>query len=207
MTSTYRVATGSLLALLVAMSLTVGATAQSPDPDAELTDPKGAPPGDVFPSAVEISGIMGVEVELLGVEGGLSQAWEGSDFTPDSVRSAEMAIYMSPGDEGSRHAVLIDIVRFASAADALEQTREFVFDETTLPGAFETGLAADLIATMSFTRDGTGFVFIQLVTGPDAFSATALVEGGPAPEVQGEAIAELILERLAHEPPAASGSS
>lgn len=207
MTRIYRAATGSLLALVVAMSLTVGAQAQSPDPGAELSDPAGAPSGDVFPSAGEVGEIMGLEVELLGVEGGLSQAWEGSDFAPDSLRSAEMAIYMSPGEEGSRHAVLIDIVRFASAAEALEQTRELMFGEEAPPGAFETELAADLVATMSFTSDGTGGVFIYVVAGSDAFSVTALVEGGPAPEVQGDAIAELVLGRLASEPPAASGSS
>jgi hypothetical protein len=154
---------------------------------------------ELFPSALEVGEAIGVEVELQSVEGGLSQAWEGSDFAPGTVRSSQLAVYMSPGEEGSRRAAIIDIVRFTSAAEAMEQAGDRYSDYEALPSAFETDLAADAVATMSFDSDGNGGVFIYVLAGSDAFSVTALVEGGPAPIAEAEAIAEIVLVRLSSE--------
>lgn len=194
--------TVGLFALVTTIGLGGSVLAQSPTPTGDPDAPAVAPGADLFPSAVEISEILGGELELLGVDRGLSQAWEGSDFAPETVRSIQMAMYRSPEavDEGQLKAVIIDVVRFEGADEALSQARELMFGEDPVPTDFESGLTGDLAITTSFTHEGLGGTFVFVVSGPDAFSVSAMAMNEEPPETAGEAIAQLIQDRLASEP-------
>lgn len=187
-----------LCAVLATISLADHALAQSPSPSVEPSESLAAPATDLFPSADEVSEILGLELVLAGVGGGLSQAWEGSGFGPTTVPSGQMALYDSAesDDEGPLAAVIVDILVFENGDDALAHTRDTMFGEDPVPLGFESGLDADLVATMSFRHEGAGGVFMVLVEGAVVFSITALVRDAPEPETEGTAIARLILERL-----------
>ena len=193
-----------LCALLATISLGGNLVAQSPTPSvapSSLVETVGA---DLFPTAEEVSDIFGVDLELLGIGGGLSQAWESSDFDSEML-SAQMAMYSSAQEEGEGPltVVIIDIVVFESADDALLHTRDTMFGDEPPPPGFETELAGEFVVPISFVHDGAGAAIIILVKGPVAFAVTALATDEPEPEIESEAIAQLILDRLAGEQTAA----
>ncbi len=66
-----------------------------------------------------------------------------------------------------------------------------------------TELAGKFVVPISFVHDGAGAAIIILVNGPVAFAVTALATDEPEPETESEAIAQLILDRLAGEQTAA----
>jgi hypothetical protein len=192
-----------LCALVATVGLGGSLLAQAPSPSLEPSTVVEAADADLFPSAEEVSEILGVEVESLGVHDGLSQAWEGSDFYSDSLPSAQMATYTSPQgeDEGPLTGVVIDIVRFESGDDALRHTKDTMFgDDVVAKLDFETDLGGDLVATMSWAADdGVGGSVIVLVTGPVAIVVVALASDAPEMEAESEAIVGLILDRLSGE--------
>ena len=172
--------------------------AQSPAPSASPIDPMEIDDTALFPSADQISQVLGVSVQSQGVQSGLSQAWEGSDFDAGTLPSAHMAVYASPpDDEGQLTGVVIDIIRFQSVDEAVTNVEDTVFgDDEVLPG-FETELEGDFLASMSgATDDGMGVSVIFMVTGPVAVSVTAVATDVPEMEAESEAIVELVLDRL-----------
>lgn len=172
--------------------------AHSPAPSASPTKPMEIDDTALFPSADQISEVLGVSVESQGVQSGLSQAWEGSDFDPETLPSAHMAVYASPpDDDGQLTGVVIDIIRFESVDEAVTNVEDTMFgDDEVLPG-FETELDGDFLATISgATDDAMGVSVIFMVTGPVAVSVTAVATDVPEMEAESEAIVGLILDRL-----------
>ena len=191
-------------ALLAVLSLGGSVLAQSPSPALEPTPSAEIVGADLFPSADEVREIFGVDLSLLGLGDGLSQAWEGSDFDSETQR-AQMAMYTSAQEEGAGPltAVIIDVVVFESAEGALLHTGDLMFgDEAVVPG-FQTELDGDLVWTTSFTHEDAGGAVIILVSGPLALTVTALAVDEPEPETEAEAIAQLVLDRVSGEPSAA----
>ncbi|MEX1335996.1 MAG: hypothetical protein AB1Z66_11915 [Candidatus Limnocylindrales bacterium] len=199
-----RALASGLCALLATVNLGGNLLAQPPTSSAEPSPSSETEGVHLFPSAEEVSDIFGVDLTLLGIGGGLSQAWEGSDFDSEAL-SAQMAMYASAReqDEGPRTAVIIDIVVFESADDALMHTKDTLFGDDPIPPGFETESAGDFVVPMSFTHEGAAIAIVFHVTGPVAFSVTALAEDAPEPKAERDAIAQLILDRLVGEPSAA----
>ena len=155
---------------------------------------------DPFPTAEEISDILGVDVEARGVEDGLSQIWEGTLLDLQTL-TAQLQIYASPTDEpqGPFIGVTIDIVRFGSADDAMRHVDDVVndaVDDLVQPG-FATDLTGDFVATASFESDqGFGGSFIFLRDGPVVVVVTAAATDATEMEAVSEAVVALVLSRL-----------
>jgi len=186
-----------LSALMATIGLGGSLLAQSPSPTVEPSTLVESAVLDPFPSAEEISEILGVDVEARGIEDGLSQIWEGTDIDLQTLPSAQLQVYFSPtdGPQDSLTAVIIDVAHFDSVDDAAQHVDDVVFADG-LPG-FETDLPGDYAATASFqTDDGFGGSYIFLREGPVVVAVTAMAAGTTEMEAVSEAVVALVLSRL-----------
>ncbi len=87
-----RVMVACLSALVATIGLGGGLLAQSPSPPVEPSALVETAVLDPFPTAEEISDILGVDVEARGVEDGLSQIWEGTILDLQTLPSAQLQI-------------------------------------------------------------------------------------------------------------------
>ena len=189
-----------LSALMTVIGLGGSLLAQSPSPPVEPRTLVETAVLDPFPTAEEISDILGVDVEARGIEDGLSQIWEGTILDWQTLPSAQLQIYASPTDEvqGPSAGVIIDIARFGSADDAMRHVDDVVDDvvDDGQPG-FATDLTGDFVATASFeSDDGFGGSFMFLREGPVVVAVTAMATGTTEMEVVSEAVVALVLSRL-----------
>ena len=197
MRTSHRTALASVIALIVTLGLGSGALGQAASPAAEPTDPGEAGVPDVFPSAEEISAVLGAEVEARGVQAGLSQLWEGSAVDTEALPGAQLAMYASPAADGQERftGVIIDVAHFESVDHAVQHV-----DGVVLGGAppdFETEVAGDFVTTLSFASDDdTGGSVIILRRGPVAVAVTVAATGATEMEAASEAIVQLVLDRL-----------
>ena len=158
-------------------------------PGTELPDP--------FPTAEEVSDILGIEVEARGIQDGLSQIWEGADLDWQSMPAAHMQMYVSrqDGPDGPLAGVIIDVARFESVDDAVSKVDDVRSAEG--PTGFETELRGDYVATASFeSDDGFGGSYIFLREGPVAVVATVFASDTSEMEAASETIVGLVLSRL-----------
>jgi hypothetical protein len=192
-----RVMAACLSALMATIGLGGSVLAQSASPSAEPSALVETAVLDPFPSAEEISEILGVDVEARGIEDGLSQIWEGTSIDLQALPSAQLQIYRSPTDEpqGSLTGIIIDVAHFDSVDDAVQHVDDDVLDG--YPPGFETDLSGDYVATASFeTDDGFGGSFMFLREGPVVVAVTAMATGTTEMEAVSEAVVALVLSRL-----------
>jgi hypothetical protein len=195
-----RVMVAGLCALMAMVGLGGSLLAQSPSPPVESSTVVETAVVDPFPTAEEISDILGVDVEARGIEEGLSQIWEGTILDWQTLPSAQLQIYASSTDEpqGPSAGVIIDIAHFGSADDAMRHVDDVVDDvvDDGQPG-FATDLTGDFVATASFeSDDGFGGSFMFLREGPVVVVATMFAAGATEMEVASEAVVALVLSRL-----------
>jgi hypothetical protein len=180
-TRAWRVMVAGLCALVATIGLGGSLLAQSPSPSVEPSTLVETAVLDPFPTAEEISDILGVDVEARGIEDGLSQIWEGTILDWQTLPSAQLQIYASSTDEpqGPSAGVIIDIAHFGSADDAMRHVDDVVDDlvddlvDDGQPG-FATDLTGDFVATASFeSDDGFGGSFMFLREGPVVVAVTA----------------------------------
>ena len=192
-----RVMVACLSALVAMIGLGGSLLAQSPSPSAEPSALVETAVLDPFPSAEEMSEILGVGVEARGIEEGLSQIWEGTDIDVQTLPSAQLQVYFSPtdGPQDSMTAVIIDVAHFGSVDDAAQHVDDVVFEDG-LPG-FEADLTGDYVDAASFeTDDGFGGSYIFLREGPVVVAVTAMAAGTTEMEAVSEAVVAFVLGRL-----------
>jgi hypothetical protein len=191
-----RVMVAGLSALMAMIGLSGSLLAQSPSPPVEPSTLVETAVLDPFPTAEEISDILGVDVEARGIEDGLSQIWEGTILDWQALPSAQLQIYFSPTEEpqGPSAGVIIDVAHFGSVDDAMRHVDDVVDDGQ--PG-FATDLTGDYVATASFeTDDGIGGSFMFFREGPVVVAVTAMATGTTEMEAISEAVVALVLSRL-----------
>ena len=187
-----------LFACIAAIGVSDSRLAQSPYPPGASSAPVGAGP-QVFPSAEEISEVLGVDVEARGIQDGLSQLWEGTDIDVDALVSARTQSYAAPQAETQDPltGVLIDVAHFQGLDEAAQHGDDVAAAVTNgLPG-FATDLSGDLVATGSFTSDeGFGGSIIVVRDGLVVVVVTTFATGADEMEAVSEAVVGLVLRRL-----------
>jgi hypothetical protein len=192
-----RVMVACLSAAMATIGLGGSLLAQSPSPLVEPSTLVETVVLDPFPSAEEISDILGVHVEARGIEDGLSQIWEGTIIDWQSLPSAQLQFYFSPTDEPQvpLTGAIIDVAHFGSVEDAVQSVDDVVFVDG--PPGFVTDLPGDYVATASFeSDDGFGGSYIFLREGPVVVAVTVIAAGTTEMEAISEAVGALVLGRL-----------
>jgi hypothetical protein len=176
-----------------------GGTVITPSPTGQ--PPRAIAPAhlpSLFPTATDVGEALGLEVEAMGVQADMSQAWEHIDITPGALVAKHVQGYRwPPGGTGGAPAdaiagVLIDIDLFRSPVDGAAYGVKVA---ATVSGtAFSTGLSADRVTTGSWTSDqGFGGSTIAVQAGSIVVLVTAFRTGATELEAAAEEIAALIL--------------
>ena len=109
-----------LLGALVATATGGGALAQEPSPEPESSVMVDAGVPSPFPTAEEVSEVLGVEVGIRGIEPGLSQLWEGIEFDWQELLTAIIGTYLAPPlGTGPLAGATIDVAEFETEEDAV----------------------------------------------------------------------------------------
>ncbi len=159
----------------------------------------------LFPTAAEVGEALGLEVEAMGVQADMSQAWEHIDVAPGTLVAKHVQGYRwPPGGTGGTSddamaGVLIDIVMFRNSVDGAAYGGKVA---ATVSGtAFSTGLSADLVTTGSWTSDqGFGGSTLAVQAGSIVVLVTAFKTGAAELAAAVEEIAALILARIDGQP-------
>jgi hypothetical protein len=192
-----RVIAACLSASMVTIVLGGSLLAQSPSASVEPSTAVQTAVPDPFPSAEEISDILGVDVEARGIQDSLSQIWEGTNIDWQALPSAQLQFYFPSVDESQAPVagVIIDVAHFGSVDDAVQHVDDAVFDANS--PSFETELSGDYVTTASFeSDDGFGGSFMFIREGPVVVSVMAMATGATEMEAVTEAVVALVLSRL-----------
>ena len=187
--------------LLGALAVTAtggGALAQEPSPEPESSVMVDAGVPSPFPTAEEVSEVLGVEVGIRGIEPGLSQLWEGIEFDWQELPTAMIGTYVAPplGTGEPLAGATIDVAEFETEEDAvLHADDKFA----GYPEGFETDLDGDYVLTQTFPSDDFDGSFIVFREGPLIVVVTAVSFDGTVMEAASEAIVELVLSKLGDE--------
>ena len=170
--------------------IVLAADADDPPPTAHES---GAMSG--FPTAAEVSEVLGVEVGIRGIEPGLSQLWEGIEFDWQELPSAYIGMYSAPPFETEEPlmGVVIDVAEFATVDDAIRHADGKFADYRE---GFETKLSGDYVLTHTFPSGDFDGSFIVLRDGLVIVVVTAMSFDGTVMEAASEEIVELVLRRL-----------
>ena len=184
-----------LLAAVAAIGAGGGALAQSPStqPGPSVSPDAGVP--SPFPTAEEVSEVLGTEVGIRSIEPGLSQLWEGIEFDWTELPRAMLGVYVAPpyGTGESIAGAMIDVAEFETADDAVRHADDKFAD---YPEGFETDLDGDYVLTHTFASDDVDGSFIVFREGPLIVLVTAMSFDGTVMETASEAILELVLGKL-----------
>lgn len=184
-----------LLAAVAAIGAGGGALAQSPStqPDPSASPDAGVP--SPFPTAEEVSGVLGVEVGIRGIEPGLSQLWEGIEFDWQELPTAMIGIYVAPplGTGDPVAGATIDVAEFETVDEAVRHADDKFAD---YPEGFETDLGGDYVLTQTFQSDDFGGSFIVFREGPVIVVVTVASFDGTVMEAASELLVELVLAKL-----------
>lgn len=186
----------SLAVCLAVAGAISAASGQSLSPIPSPTAPADA--DGFFPSAAEVAGVLGVEVEATGIREDLGQWWEGTDLDPAVVERARMQSYRSPAVDSAETwaGVIVEVVRFRGEADAAGHDTAIAAITAPLD-TFETGLASDLVAAGSWASDeGFGGSIVVVREGPVVVVVIATRSGVEEMEGTGQALAAIVLDRL-----------
>ncbi len=184
-----------LLGALAATAAGSGALAQEPDPEPEPSVLVDAEVPSPFPTAEEVSGVLGHEVGIRGVEPGLSQLWEGIEFDWQELPRAMIGIYVAPpyGAGEPLAGVTIDVAEFVTVEDAVRHADDKFAD---YPKGFETDLDGDYVLTQTFPSDDFDASFIVYREDTLIVVVTAVSFDGTVMEAASEATVELVLSKL-----------
>lgn len=179
-----------------------GGTVITPSPTGQ--PPRSIAPADLpslFPTATEVGEALGLEVEAMGVQADMSQAWEHIDITPGALVAKHVQAYRwppggtggAPDDAGAGFVIDIDLFRNPVDGAAYGERVGAIVEGT----AFSTGLSADRVTTGSWTSDqGFGGSSIAVQAGSIVVLVTAFRTGATELEAAAEEIAALILARI-----------
>ncbi len=187
------------LLLVVAVALAIAGCSADAGRASRSIAPADVP--SLFPTAAEVGDALGLEVEAMGVQADMSQAWEHIDIAPGALVAKHVQVYGWPpgGSDGTPDdataGVLIDIDLFRSPVDGAAYGEKVA---ATVSGtAFSTGLSADRVTTGSWTSDqGFGGSTIAVQAGSIVVLVTAFRTGATELEGAVEEIAALILARI-----------
>lgn len=198
---------GSMRVFLVACLAAFGAgctsdaQSSSPSPATTMVDIES-----IFPGAREVGEVLGLEVEPMGIRGDMGQYWEGTEFAPGALVSAQLQYYRWPvggtaeDSDDAFAGVSVEIDRFRSADDAARYGGDIASSSTGPLAEFPTELLADLVATGTWTSDeGFGGSTIVAQAGPMVVVVTAARTGATEMETATEAVTKLVLDRLSGE--------
>lgn len=184
-----------LLGALAATATGGGALAQESPPEPESSVMVVAEVPSPFPTAEEVSEVLGVEVGIRGIEPGLSQLWEGIEFDWQELPSAMVGTYVAPpnGTGEPLVGVTIDVAEFVTVEDAVRHADDKFAD---YPEGFETDLDGDYVLAQTFPSDDVNGSFIVYREGTLIIVVTAASFDGTMMEAASEALVELVLSKL-----------
>jgi len=184
-----------LFGALAATATGGGALAQEPSPEPESSLMVVAAIPSPFPTAEEVSEVLGVEVGIRGIEPGLSQLWEGIEFDWQELPTAMIGIYVAPpyGTGEPTAGVTIDVAEFVAVEDAVRHADDKFAD---YPEGFEADLDGDYVLTQTFPSDDFDASFIVYREDTLIIVVTTVSFDGTVMEAASEAIVELVLSKL-----------
>lgn len=187
-----------LLGALAAAATAGGALAQSPSSHPEASATIDARVPSPFPTAEEVSDVLGTEVGIRSIEPDLSQLWEGIELDWHELPRAMLGVYTAPPYRTGEPiaGATIDVAEFETVEDALRHADDKF---AGYPESFETDLDGDYILAQTFPSDELDGSFIVVREGRLIVIVTAMSLDGTVMEAASEAIMELVLSKLADE--------
>lgn len=184
-----------ILCALAATAIGGGALAQSPSSHPESSATVEALVPSPFPTAEEVSDVLGVEVGIRAIEPGLSQLWEGIEFDWQELPTAMIGTYVAPplGTGELVAGATIDVAEFETVDDAVRHADDKF---AGYPEGFETDLDGDYVLAQTFQSDDFGGSYIVFRDGPIIVVVTAASFDGTVMEAASELLVELVLSKL-----------